>query len=173
MKKWMIFLVAGLASTAQAENEVPNLTFNGSIIAEGCDVAVASENQTVHIGDFSVAVFSGTGSVSSAKNFEINLENCVGKGSITFSGESNTDNGALLALTNATGEGDTASGVAIEILDLNSGAPQPLPLGQASSLYTLKSGDNTLRYQLRYKATQNIVTPGSANAVMYFDMLYQ
>lgn len=84
MKKWMIFLVAGLASTAQAENEVPNLTFNGSIIAEGCDVAVASENQTVHIGDFSVAVFSGTGSVSSAKNLRLIWKTALVKAVLLF-----------------------------------------------------------------------------------------
>lgn len=162
-----------IACAAQADTEPMNLTFNGSIIADGCDIAVASQNQSVHIGDFSTAVFSGAGSVSPAKDFDINLENCVGKGSITFTGVPDSNDPALLALTDTTGEGNIAAGVAIEVLDVNSGSPVPMRLGQSSGKYTLQSGDNTLHFQLRYKATQATVTPGNANAVMYFDMLYQ
>ncbi|MCU6306351.1 fimbrial protein [Enterobacter quasiroggenkampii] len=149
-----------------------NLQMSGNIIAQSCDIGTTSAD--VHIGDFPQYSFASTGDVSPAKGFDIKLLNCspnISGSSITFSGtEADSSNTDLLALTDTGGTGDMASGVAIQILD-NAGAP--LALNKASEKLPLVAGDNTLHFQLRYKATAVPVKPGNANSVMYFDMTYQ
>lgn len=149
-----------------------NLRMSGNIIAESCDIGTTSAD--VHIGDFPQNSFETVGDVSPAKGFDIKLLNCspnITGSTITFSGtaadSSNTD---LLALTDTGGTGDMASGVAIQILD---SAGTPVALNNASAKQPLAAGDNTLHFQLRYKATAVPVKPGNANSVMYFDMTYQ
>ena len=63
-----------------------------------------------------------------------------------------------------------ASGVAVQILD---SAGVPIALNKASKLQPLTQGDNTMHFQLRYKAIAVPVKAGEANAVMYFDLSYQ
>ncbi|STI87048.1 fimbrial-like adhesin protein [Escherichia coli] len=41
------------------------------------------------------------------------------------------------------------------------------PLNQVQPLTPLKAGDNTLKYQLRYKSTKAGATGGNATAVLY------
>ncbi|SRM98999.1 fimbrial protein [Shigella flexneri] len=59
------------------------------------------------------------------------------------------------------------------ILDAQS--QQEIPLNQVQPLTPLKAGDNTLKYQLRYKSTKAGATGGNATAVLYFDfdLVYQ
>lgn len=149
-----------------------NLRMSGNIIAESCDIGTTSAD--VHIGDFPQNSFETVGDVSAAKGFDIKLLNCspnIMGSTITFSGtaadSAHTD---LLALTDTSGTGDMANGVAIQILD-NAGTP--VALNKASAKQPMSAGDNTLHFQLRYKATTVPVKPGNANSVMYFDMTYQ
>ncbi|MGS2871650.1 fimbrial protein [Enterobacter huaxiensis] len=149
-----------------------NLRMSGNIVSQGCDVSTTSAD--VHIGDIPQYTFASAGDVSPAKGFDIKLINCSANitGSlITFSGtEADSSNTDLLALTDTSGAGEMASGVAIQILD-NAGTP--IALNKASGKQPLVPGDNALHFQLRYKATAVPVKPGNANSVMYFDMNYQ
>lgn len=149
-----------------------NLRIHGNIIDESCEVGTTSAD--VHIGDFPQSDFAAVGDVSAAKQFDISLLKCspeVTGSKITFSGTSagsgNTD---LLALSQTSGSAEMASGVAVQILD---SAGTPIALNTASMVQPLTQGDNTLHFQLRYKATAVPVQAGEANAVMYFDLSYQ
>lgn len=149
-----------------------NLRISGNIIDESCEVGTTSAD--VHIGDFPQSDFTAVGDVSAAKQFDISLLKCspeITGSNITFSGTSagsgNTD---LLALSRTSGSAEMASGVAVQILD---SVVVPIALNKASRLQPLTQGDNTMHFQLRYKAIAVPVKAGEANAVMYFDLSYQ
>ena len=61
-----------------------------------------------------------------------------------------------------------ATGIAVQILDALSKKSRSI-----RQLTPLKAGDNTLKYQLRYKSTKAGATGGNATAVLYFDLVYQ
>lgn len=162
-----------LAQTALADDG-SNLQIIGTILSRSCDVASESQNQSVDIGRFNVGAFTQVGTTSTAKPFSIHLLDCGSAATgakLMFSGTGDSADPALLALSDTSGTGGMAVGVAIEILD---NAQQPLSLNTlSSSSIALTSGDNTLAFYLRYKSTQSVVTPGNASAVMYFDLQYQ
>lgn len=84
---------------------------------------------------------------------------------VLFSGEADTLAPTLLKLTDTGGSGGMATGIAVQILDAQS--QQEIPLNQIQPLTPLKAGDNTLKYQLRYKSTKAGATGGNATAVLY------
>ena len=130
----------------------------GNVVDQGCDVATKSALQNIHIGDFNISDFSH----QFIKAHELY---------VLFSGEADTLAPTLLKLTDTGGSGGMATGIAVQILDAQS--QQEIPLNQVQPLTPLKAGDNTLKYQLRYKSTKAGATGGNATAVLYFDLVYQ
>ncbi|TNV17208.1 fimbrial protein [Buttiauxella sp. B2] len=167
-----ISLIGLLALATNACAATYNLQMTGTILSRTCEVE--SQTQTVDIGQFAATNFTSTGSVSAAKAFDIKLTGCGSAASGTllgFSGTSDADNPTLLALTDTDATGGMATGVGVEILDSNQ---QALAINDPSPhLYGLTPGDNSLAFYLRYKSTQDVVIPGNATAVMYFDLQYQ
>ncbi|WP_234262399.1 fimbrial protein [Klebsiella aerogenes] len=160
-----------VAQAATCPGNVCNLKVHGTVTATSCDVDTSSRQLTVNLGNVSVGTFKSVGDVSNPEPFHIKLTDCsdnISGGSITFQGTPDTGNSDLLQLTPGSG---VASGVGVQIMDGNGGAP--IPLGQAVGTAPLTAGSNDLVYSLRYKSTQSAVTPGVANAVMYFDLSYQ
>ncbi|BBJ66360.1 MULTISPECIES: fimbrial protein [Enterobacter] len=165
----MYILLSSFALAADS-----TLAVTGNVIASSCDVDIGSVNQKIKIGTFSGKDFPSVGSTSAFKAMNINLSNCYEKLKtiqVTFSGTSDADNPALLALT-SSGSGNTlATGVGVELLD-SSG--KTIPFDKVSpQTFDLDAGDNTLSFLLRYKSTRYPVTAGEASAVMYFDLTYQ
>lgn len=168
-----LFTFTGLlALTGSACADPYNLQLSGTILSRTCDVD--SQMQTVPVGQFATTDFTAAGSVSAAKAFDINLTGCGSAASgaeISFSGTSDAENPALLALSDIGDAAGMASGVGVEILD---GQHQAVAINHTMPLvYAIMPGDNTLSFYLRYKATRDVVTPGNATAVMYFDLQYQ
>ncbi|MCF8582420.1 fimbrial protein [Enterobacter ludwigii] len=177
LKHYSMAVLACVISTGlsvQALASSPNLQITGTILSRTCDVASDSQNMDVDMGQFSASSFTSTGATSPATQFNIHLTGCGSKASgakMVFSGTSDATNPALLALSDTSGQGGMASGVAIEILD---NTQQPIAVNTATSgNFPLTPGDVMLPFYLRYKSTQNSVTPGNASAVMYFDIQYQ
>jgi|AGFS01.1.fsa_nt_gi P pilus assembly protein, pilin FimA len=167
----VLLMLSSVARAATCAGSVCNLKVYGTVTATSCDVDNASAHQTVNLGDVNLNAFKKVGSVSRAEAFHIQLKDCsasITGGTITFQGTPDSDNNDLLQLTPGSG---VATGVGVEILDGNSG--KPVALGAVTATHPLSSGDNDLLYYLRYKSTQTPVTPGTANAVMYFDLNYQ
>ncbi|MFP2237296.1 fimbrial protein [Pseudescherichia vulneris] len=168
-----IFMLIGLlALAAGVHAETYNLQLTGTILSRTCEVE--STTQTVDIGQFSANTFPVTGSVSAAKSFDIKLTGCGSAATgtlISFTGNSDSDNPVLLALSDTSTAGGMATGIGVELLDSQQ---KTLAINSASApFYALQPGDNTLSFSLRYKSTQDVVTPGNATAVMYFDLQYQ
>lgn len=156
---------------ASCSGNVCNLKIHGVITATSCDVDSGSQHQTVNLGDVSVGAFKSVGDTSNPESFHIKLTDCsdnISGGMITFQGTQDANNADLLQLTPGSG---VATGVGVQIMEGIGGSA--IPLGQAVSTVPLSAGNNDLVYSLRYKSTQQAVVPGTANAVMYFDLSYQ
>lgn len=169
-------LALALAPLCRADDSGYNLEFTGTIVAQTCDVDISSLSQSIDLGQFSVDDFPSAGTTTKFKPFNINLKNCsreISGTRIWFTGQADSDNPSLLALTD-TGMGNEnmlASGVGVEILDENQ---NDVRINNSdSAVYPLKAGRNTLSFYIRYKSTQPVVTSGNATAVMYFDLQYE
>lgn len=175
-KFFILCIVASLGGEglAHADTTSYNVKFTGTIISETCDVDVSSKNQSINIGTFSTSDFPTVGSTTIFKPVDISLQNCtqgISGAKVFFTGTQDSDNPDLLALEDTDGTGQMASGVGVEILDVNQ---KTVPINNTDSdLYALTKGTNTLAFYLRYKSTQATVKAGNATAVMYFDLQYQ
>lgn len=171
---FLAFLVCLSSAVAHADDSSYNVKFTGTIVAETCDVDVSSKNQSINIGTFSTADFPTVGSTTIFKPVDISLKNCtqgISGAKVFFTGTEDSDDPSLLALEDTDGTGQMASGVGVEILDVNQ---KTVPINNVESdLYTLTKGKNTLAFYLRYKSTQPTIKAGNATAVMYFDLQYQ
>lgn len=169
----MLCLLVTTAPCAMADTATMALSIQGNIIGPTCNVVAGSNNQTVNMGDIGAATFSAVGARSTPKSFDIQVTGCsesIAGSTVTFSGTHDVTDNTLLGI-DSSHPSTSASGVGIEITDVQTGAP--LPLGSTSAQHALHGGDNTLSFELRYKATALPVTSGTANAVMYFDLQYQ
>ncbi|EHS88828.1 TPA: fimbrial protein [Klebsiella oxytoca] len=164
-------LTVSIAGAATCPSNSCNLTVTGTVTATSCDVETTSQNITVPLGDVSIGTFQSVGDTSQAKSFSIHLKDCsdsVSGAKVTFQGNADPDNTALLQLTQKEG---AATGVGVEILQGN--AESSIALNTQVSAGAISPGENTLTYRLRYKSTRNVVTAGFADAVMFFDLEYQ
>lgn len=167
----LVPLLLGVVKIGVAEDKTPNLIITGTVTTDSCVVDTDSQNLKVPLGEVVTGRFVRAGDTSPGQTFVITLTDCdegVKGAMITFSGNADPDNPDLLQISQAA---DSASGIGVEVMDETTGGA--IALGKATATRTLTAGENTLPYQLRYKATLDTVTAGSANAVMYFDIAYQ
>ncbi len=164
----MTYLTLGIIFSTYAKDY--NLNFFGRIADATCNISPDSENQTVNMGSTSASAFSSIGDVGTSVEFTIKLIDCtesITGSKLMFSGEADDKDPSLLAIQDTP---DSASGAAIEITDM---AGHSLSINELSPYsYDLTPGNNELKFALRYKSTNSKVTPGEANAVMYFDIQY-
>ncbi|EML2681596.1 MULTISPECIES: fimbrial protein [Klebsiella] len=171
----LLMTLAGVhsASADDIDSGQVELDMTGTIVAESCDIDTASQNQTIHIGDFSAGIFQSVGDASEWKQFDIKLNNCtsaISQSTVAFSGTADGTDPSLLALSDTSGGGNMASGVAIELLD---SSMNTIAINSTDNAYPITQGNNDLTFRLRYKATAVPVTPGNASSVLYFDVSYQ
>jgi len=173
MKKTIVALSALAAvCTSSVFAAAGTVNFAGNILDSACDVDVASQNQTVVIGDFYKSEFAGMGDRTAAKGFDIILRNCpdtVTSAKVRFDGTPDPVNPSLLAIN--TTVSDAATGVAINLMSADK---VDLPLhGQNNYNYELTSDqDNTLKFYAQYISTASSVTAGPANSVANFSVVY-
>ena len=170
MNKWKAYLLIGLlySQSIHANTDITLLVL-GSIRDDTCNVSLSSSALFVNLGDVSRQQFIMAGGVSLKKQFNFRLENCgadVQSVKISFTGESDTQDPTLLALSSTTGQ---AQGVAIEILD---GEGTRVSVNQLSANYLLSSNVNEWAFYARYRTTGN-VSAGTANSIAAIVLEYQ
>ncbi|HDN2684097.1 TPA: fimbrial protein [Klebsiella michiganensis] len=171
MKKTILLLsLSGLSCSALAHDGTVNIT--GTIQGNTCTVTTDTANQQVTLGDIAAKQFTAAGSASQPVEFTIGLENCGSAASavsLTFTGEADTTNSALLALTSLAG---SAAGIGVAILDSQRTL---VPLNSASRQYTLDPQQTTqnLTFYGEMVATSSPVTAGSVDATTTFSLTYQ
>ena len=168
MKKSLILVAltaTAALSTSHAFAAAGTVNFVGNILDTACEVDVASQNQQVNLGNFYKSEFPNSGTKAAAKDFNIVLKNCpttVTSTKVRFDGTPDLTNPNLLAID--TSASSAASGVAKVDLPLH---------GENSYNYVLSSTqDNTLKFYAQYISTTASVTPGTANSVANFSIVY-
>lgn len=169
---WVIYLICSSVCHVAYAGALGTLQVNmsGTIVTSSCDVSTSSATQSIYLGAIQAGDFSSKGTTSPSKLFTIELTGCsesITGASVTFSGTADSKNSKLLALTNT---GTQANGVAVQLLDATNTV---IPINTTTASYFVSPNSNTLTFSLRYKSTLATVTPGDANAVLYFDMSYQ
>ncbi|MGT3828655.1 fimbrial protein, partial [Enterobacter kobei] len=146
MKLSFLFVPLGLASMLMSGAVIAagqgsgKVTFTGSIINAACSISPESIDQTVDLGEIAIKDLIDADKKSTARNFDITLENCVlddetaaNTVSVVFSGQGANFNPEILGITG------TASGAGVAIAEQNSGDGY-LPLGSESSKLNLVAG---------------------------------
>lgn len=174
-----IIMLINSSAYAVGQNVTVNggtIHFTGNIVDAACAVSVNSENQTVKLGEYRTAVFTGAGVTTVPIPFNIILNDCdpsvSSSAAIAFKGQKNVTDSTLLALSAGGDNRVVATGVGIQIKDRNSTVL--VPDGTTySTPETLFKGSNTLLFTANYKSTADSVTAGSANASATFTINYQ
>ncbi len=149
------------------------IRFIGSIIPTACKVDSSSINQVVNLGNISVSSFNGKSSTSAPTAFNIKLTNCPAeykKVKIKFDGYRDTNNPDYLSIM-AADPRKAAQGIGIAIYEGNN--IQMLPLNQDIVNKAL-DGQHEIDIPLvaKYIATTDKVTPGTAEALIHFSVIY-
>ncbi|MFP1960962.1 fimbrial protein [Lonsdalea quercina] len=158
--------LCSLNGTAQAALGLTNVTPTTTIVANGCSVSQASQEQTVDLGNWASKQFATTREISTAKRFVINLENCGSAATcvqVMFSGTANHNDSTLLALNSAR----SATNKSIAMLDKDR---IRIPLGQNSERYSFTSSASSASrvFNSQYVSIGCSVTPGSASGTPHF-----
>ena len=164
----VVFSILALAFSTQTLAYDVLINVKGTITNSSCDVDSRSENFDVELGNVSLKNFTGTGSVSPPKKFQIILTNCSASASavkIGFFGNEDSGNSDLLALTPGG-----AAGLGIGIYDDDKNL---IPINEYSKKYALNlSVDNVLTFHSRYVSSSDNVTAGIANSIATFKLEY-
>ncbi|WP_207001635.1 fimbrial protein [Trinickia mobilis] len=154
----------GYADVVAASFEV----VSGAIKTPTC---TATGPLTVKLGNISASTFNRIGTTSSAMDAKIAFTGCNSAlASIAFAASGNVDgnDATLFALSGDS----TAKGVGIELLDKD-GANVP-PNGTVDWTTTQSGAQGTgYAFKVRYKQTQNVVAPGTANGAVTINIGYR
>lgn len=181
-----------------ASHVFATINFSGNTIMHTKTCQLATPNIEVNLGPHPVTNFSGPGSVTEWKNFDIVLKECppfYGYGNYTYresSGSttgSSTDNDVNIRFVSANGviegnpllakinqEPNAAKGVGIELSQRDSSESIALDGSGGFPLLNLSKDDNatyTIPLKARYVQTESNVGAGKANSSVVFTITYQ
>ncbi|AKG68301.1 Fimbria A protein precursor [Serratia fonticola] len=162
----------GSASMAHAADQGHGkVTFTGSIIDAPCSISPDTVDQTVELGQISNAALKNGGK-STARNFNIQLENCSfgdpaakNKVAVTFTGMESAAGNGLLGITG------TAKGASIAITQ---GDGEVIKLGKPTKQQLLQDGNNTLSFgaYMQGDGASAAITEGNFQSVADFTLAY-
>ncbi|WP_426817300.1 fimbrial protein [Winslowiella sp. 2C04] len=171
---YLLLIISGFYSSAYAVDV--QVQINGALLAQSCNVKSSDLTKNVIFDDINPSSFTTVGATGDPKEVSIALENCTGnvnQMSYMFSGNADESNPNLLKITGTSegSSGNLASGLAIEILDMNKKA---LPLNEKQSFnQVITSSTYDFKFFLRYKSTSAKISPGDASSLLYLDMYYE
>lgn len=143
---------------------------NFKITNVSCSIKNNKSTHDIHLGDWYDTQFNNIGDTSTSADIPITLTCAAGtniKTTVTSSAGYVDINTGKLALSGT----DTATGVAIQLLDKNNA---PIKLNTKNSLQNnIPSGDYMFNWKARYIKTADKITPGSANASATVNIRYE
>ncbi|KAB8312629.1 adhesin [Erwinia endophytica] len=144
-----------------------NIRLSGTIVALECEVEPGDVDKTVVLGSWAPKQFKKPGDHTAYVPFTIHLTGCTANGvTVSFDGKKDSHDNNLLALS----DDSSAAGVGIQIMD---SSQKLIPVGEDSPQVLVDdNGDATLSFYASYVATDNTVSPGTANADTEFVLTY-
>ncbi|HIE0647014.1 TPA: fimbrial protein [Serratia marcescens] len=183
-------LIAGLqngyatrvADPAQVEGMHATVTVRGALVESACTLEMASQDQTLRLGDIARRDVARFGAQAKPIAFHLQLRDCghwdgaprdaqhgdnlswmPGQQSVWITFSSEQQRGGLVRLK---GE---AKGIALRLED---GRRRRLPLGEKSHAQVLTPGDNRLTFYVVPQRTAEPLIPGAFYAVVNFRLSY-
>ncbi|WP_139300282.1 fimbrial protein [Nissabacter archeti] len=143
------------------------IRFKGEIVDAPCVVSADSQNQEINLGQVKATTLATAGDKSTAKPFQIKLEECditsKTKVKVQFNGLADAD-GRLLV----NNEAGAATNVTIGLFDK---AGADIKVGTATAEEILREGQHVLYYSAAY-VSKGSATPGYGNSQVDFDVTY-
>ncbi|HEJ9059006.1 TPA: fimbrial protein [Serratia fonticola] len=173
-KTYGLFILSVLSTAVYAEDVIVNI--NGAVLAQSCNVRSSDLTKNVIFDDINPQDLTSLGSTTASTKVSIGLEHCTGNisnMSYIFSGNGDDSNPALLKVTGKpdTPSDEIATGLAIEVLDMNNKA---VPLNQKQVFgQSVTSSTYNFIFYLRYKSTSQTIGPGDASSLLYLDFYYE
>lgn len=164
-----LFLLLGINSLANAADGTIN--FTGTIINPPCTLELSDSMISVPLGDYTTDALAVKGTETTAKNFEIVLTGCSTEEfsavQTRFNFNEDSTDGRFISINGP----DSASGVAIKLMDEEGTLISP---NTESKAVLLEDGAPLrLSFKASYISTADTVGKGSANANGTFELLYQ
>lgn len=158
------------ASAAMASNTI---TFNGTVLDQGCDIAVdgGTANATVDLGSTVAADLAAKGDLGAPKQFVFDLSNCptATTANIVFSGPVDADAADPSYFANTAGIG-AATNVAVQLKQ--GGSNGTIVVNNADNdAIDLSSGTASETYTASMIATGQAVA-GDVQAVLTYNVRY-
>ncbi|WP_330983310.1 MULTISPECIES: fimbrial protein [Enterobacterales] len=139
---------------------------NQSWVIKSCTIDSADRNKTVQLGNYRASDFSSVGSTTVDKYFSLTLNCQQDSTPVYLSFEPTTGSSGDGILTLDKSGTDSASGIAIEIL--NKSDRTPLVFNNAIKYHSGSEKKIEISYIAHYKKINSTVSPGTANAAMTF-----
>lgn len=167
MKTLLLILLFGSPLLLPAEVQAATTTINvtGDILPETCDIDSGQLNQNFNLGEYGVASFPQTGSVTNNVPFSFKMTNCtagISAAKIRFSGPQSI-NSQVFALQGGGGD------IGLELLNSAGLVMAPGVLNR----FVLVRGDNTLSFAMRLKSVKQPATPGNLSGTIFLDIEYE
>ena len=151
------------------------LSGNGTtIVTPSCAVDLGSRNISVQFGKLPQSSFVGKGSTTGDRAFNIRLNCNAGlnaQNTIYLRMDGTLDIAGAPGVLQITQAGTSAAtGVGIQVLD---GQSAPVRFGEDALVGPSKDGSYALPYTARYFQTSDKVTPGRADGIATFTLVYK
>lgn len=175
-KKVLGFLYVSLiTATTYLQAADVQIVLEGSILGQSCNINSNQLTKTVTFNDIMLSDFAGVGSTTKSEKMIINLSGCTGNVqtlSYQFSGEADDINPELFKIKGSSdvGENGIASGLGIEVKDINSRIMIPnekFPLSRP-----IRTSTYDLEFNISYKSTRENIMAGDASSILYLDIYY-
>jgi len=165
-----LFNIDGNSNNGQAPYGIDGLN-NISFVSYTCEINAGSRTINVPLGEVLTKTFTGIGSTSPDKHFNIGLTCTQPAGTytvaLTFNATADASKASgVLALT---GGASAASGVGIQLLKDST----PVEFGHELPIGTAESGVLSIPMTARYYQTAADIKPGQANGIATFVVSYK
>lgn len=147
-----------------------------NVVGPTCTISTDSKNISVPLGEQQASQFTGIGSGSPGKAFNINLLSCSNVQAVLLQFNATPDsdypNAAQQGVIQLQASPDRATGIGVQLLKGDGVTPMPLN-NQQSVWQGAAPPAISLPFTARYLQTRVRVTPGQANALAQFVVAYQ
>lgn len=174
---------------SQVKAESGNVHFHGRVYVSPCVLDMASQDQSIDLGDISAARFHRTGDRSRPVMFTVRLNDCLKGASETIEDFPAEMSGRFLRARGTgeqgvtvrfTGEGDVRNTNLVKIqgdvqgagLRLMTKHEELLSINQDQHLYLINPGDNVLTFLAALESTQRTVTSGEFHGLVRMELEY-
>ncbi len=168
MPPLLLFSAAMLSPPLYAVDGSINVT--GRIIEQGCNLALESQALSVLMGTIPRQYFERPGMFSDPTRFTLYATGCPKDRGVAlkFDGAAAGENPDLFALD----KDSLAGGIAVRILGDYGGHLQVVPGGKGYTYYPEPDGSLKISGAASYVASEQAVTPGSANLTTQISLVY-